>query len=160
MDRTKALQAVGSGFAGAAAVTLLNESARRVIPRAPRLDALGMRAIARGLRAAGQEPPQGERLRGVALAGDLVSNTLYYSLAGAAGGGRNAWLLGSLLGLGAGAGAAFLPPRIGLGRQPGETSATRAMTVAWYLAGGLAAAGMFALLTRRDLAPAAGPTRQ
>jgi hypothetical protein len=149
MDRTKALRAVGSGFAGAAAVTLLNESARRVIPRAPRLDALGMRAIARGLRAAGQEPLHGERLRG-ALAGDLVSNTLYYSLAGAAGGGRNAWLLGSLLGLGAGAGAAFLPPRIGLGHQPGETSATRAMTVAWYLAGGLAAAGVFALLDRED----------
>lgn len=151
MDRTKALRAVGSGFAGAAAVTLLNESARRVIPRAPRLDALGMRAIARGLRAAGQEPPQGERLRGVALAGDLVSNTLYYSLAGAAGGGRNAWLLGSLLGLSAGVGAAFLPPRIGLGRQPGETSATRAMTVAWYLAGGLATAGVFTLLKRADL---------
>lgn len=148
MDRTKALRAVGSGFAGAAAVTLLNESARRVIPRAPRLDALGMRAIARGLRAVGQEPPQGERLRGAALAGDLVSNTLYYSLAGAAGGGRNAWLLGSLLGLGAGAGAAFLPPQLGLGHQPGEISATRAMTVVWYLAGGLAAAGVFSLLSR------------
>jgi hypothetical protein len=150
MDRTKALRAVGSGFAGAAAVTLLNESARRVIPRAPRLDALGMRAIARGLRAAGQEPPHGERLRGAALAGDLVSNTLYYSLAGAAGGGRNAWLLGSLLGLGAGAGAAFLPPQLSLGHQPGETSATRVMTIAWYLAGGLAAAGVFALLSRGD----------
>ena len=149
LDRTTTLRALESGFAGAAAVTLLNESARRVIPQAPRLDALGMRALARGVRATGQEPPQGERLRGAALAGDLVSNTLYYSLAGAAGGGRNTWLLGSLLGLGAGVGAAFLPPRIGLGRQPGETSATRAMTVAWYLVGGLVAAGVFAFLERR-----------
>jgi hypothetical protein len=147
MDRTKTLQALGSGFAGALAVTALNESARRVIPHAPRLDALGMRALARTFRQAGETPPQGERLRGAALAGDLLSNTLYYSLA-AAGGKRRAWLLGTLLGAGAGAGAAWLPPRIGLGRQPGETAATRAMTVAWYLAGGLAAAGALTLLNR------------
>ena len=147
MDRTKALQALGSGFAGALAVTALNESARRVIPHAPRLDALGMRALAGSLRLAGETPPQGERLRGAALAGDLLSNTLYYSMA-AAGGRRRAWLLGSLLGVGAGAGAAWLPPRIGLGRQPGETRATRAMTVAWYLAGGLVAAAALRRLTR------------
>lgn len=147
MDRTKALQALGSGFAGALAVTALNESARRVIPHAPRLDALGMRALAGSVRLTGEAPPQGERLRGAALVGDLLSNTLYYSLA-AAGGRNRAWLLGALLGAGAGAGAAWLPPRIGLGRQPGETAATRAMTVAWYLTGGLVAAAALRRLTR------------
>jgi hypothetical protein len=48
---------------------------------------------------------------------------------------------GALLGLAAGVGAAYLPPRIGLGEQPGQRPpATQIMTVAWYLAGGLAAA--------------------
>lgn len=149
MNRSKVLQALGSGFVGAVAVTAINESARRVIPNAPRLDVLGMRALARGLRDAEIPPPQGEKLRGTALAGDLLSNSLYYSLA-AAGGSRRNWLLGALLGLGAGVGAAVLPPRIGLGRQPGETAATRAMTVAWYFAGGLATAAVLTFLDNRS----------
>ena len=44
-------KAIGGGVAGAAAVTLLNESARRVIPHAPRMEVMGKRAIARPMEA-------------------------------------------------------------------------------------------------------------
>lgn len=127
-------------MAGAAAVTLLNESARRVIPHAPRMEVLGKRALARPMLAMGFDPPHGRQLHRAALAGDLLSNSLYYSLVGA---GRrpHAWRRGVVLGLLAGLGAVFLPHYLGLGKQPKQkTPVTQLMTILWYLAGGLAAA--------------------
>ena len=140
------VEALASGAAGAAALTLLHESVRRLIPHAPRMDVIGMRAIARSMRSVDQEPPPRDRLFRAALLGDLVSNALYYSLVGVRGGSR-VWLRGALLGLSAGLGAACLPPLLGLGRQPGARfPATQAMTVGWYFAGGLAAAAASRLL--------------
>jgi hypothetical protein len=43
----------------------------------------------------------------------------------------------------AGVGAVVLPPLLGLGQQPGRrTPWTELMTVAWYTAGGVAAAAV------------------
>lgn len=135
-------RALGGGVAGAVTVTLINEIARRTIPHAPRLDALGMRALAATLRGAGGAVPDHDTLFYETLAGDLLSNSLYYSLVGF-GGARGAWLRGALLGLAAGVGAALLPPKVGLGHQPGERAPdTQLMTVAWYTLGGLAAAAV------------------
>ena len=133
------LRSLGSGLAGAVAVTLVNEVGRRVIPHAPHLEVLGMRGLAALLRGAGQPVPDRDRLFDATLAGDLLSNALYYSLSGA-GGARGAVTRGALLGLAAGIGAAFLPPKLGLGHQPDEHAPdTQLMTIAWYLIGGLAA---------------------
>lgn len=140
------LKALGSGLVGALALTLVHETARRVREDAPRLDVLGMRAIARSLHAADVEPPDLE-LRDLALAGDLVSNSLFYSLVGLGRRG-DAWACGAALGLAAGIGAVALPTRLGLGHQPTERApATQLMTVAWYVAGGLAAAAAYRALT-------------
>ena len=70
-----------SGLAGAAALTALHETVRRVRSDGPRMDTLGRRAIAKGLEAAGLETPSEGPLQAVALGGDVVANTLYYSLA-------------------------------------------------------------------------------
>ena len=122
-------------------LTLLNESARQFMPAAPRIDLLGQRALARAIESLGGKPPSGQRLRGAALAGDLISNSLYFSLVGA-GEAEHRWRRGLLLGLGAGLGTVLLPPLLGLGNRPaGRAHATQAMTVAWYVAGGLTAAG-------------------
>lgn len=142
----EALESLGSGVAGACALTLIHETARRVVPDAPRLDVLGMRALAKSMRAADVELPNIE-LRDLALAGDLAANSLYYSLVGL-GGRKSAWLCGALLGLGAGIGAVLLPEPLGLeGNETPRTTATKAMTIAWYLAGGLAAAATYRCLT-------------
>jgi hypothetical protein len=98
------LRALGSGLVGAVALNLVHETARQFIPDAPRVDVLGKRAIAGALSAMGQEPPPDDELYALALAGDVVSNSLYYSFVGM-GERRNALLLGALLGLGAGVGA-------------------------------------------------------
>ena len=131
------LKALGSGLVGAFTLTLVHEAARRFIDDAPRMDVVGMRAIARTMQAAGADPPV--PLHEAALVGDLVTNSLYYGLVGL-GGRENAVRNGALLGLAAGLGAVFLPEPLGLGRQPTEdTPQTELMTVGWYLLGGLAA---------------------
>ena len=140
--------AVGSGLAGAVALTLVHETARRVIPHAPRVDVIGVRAISRPMRAAGYRPPHYNRLHDIALAGEMVSNSAYYSLIGA-GDHKHVWRRGTILGLAAGLGAALLPPVMGLGQQPHRlTPFTQILTVAWYLIGGLAAAAAYDALSR------------
>jgi hypothetical protein len=133
-----------AGLFGAIVVNLLHEGIRRVRDDAPRMDRVAMRGIRRASRAAGARPPEGNRLYLAALVGDLVSNAVYYAAAlaiGARGGARGQWLAATLSGLGAGAGAIALPPRMGLGQPPKVTRpTTRLMTLAWYLVGALAAA--------------------
>lgn len=130
--------ALESGLAGACTLTLVHEAARRILPHAPRLDILGMRALSHSLPVGKHPAPA--RLHAYALVGDLIANTLYYSLVGA-GNKKSSVLRGTLLGGAMGVGAVVLPPLLGLGRRPSaRTPATQAMTVGWYVIGGLAAA--------------------
>ena len=130
---------LASGLLGAVALTLVHESVRRRTTDPPRMDKIGERALSAGLRSVGVSPPLESRLYGWAMAGDIVTNGLFYALVGTGGG---AWLRGALLGSIAGVGAALLPPALGLGqiaRRP--TRARKIMTFAYYLTGGLVAAG-------------------
>jgi hypothetical protein len=142
------VRALVSGAAGAVALTAIHQLASRYVEDAPRMDVVGMRAIARGLLEMGVEPPAGERLYQTTLAGDLVSNTLYYSAVCC--GGRAALETGTGLGLAAGVGALVLPPVMGLGAPPhSDTWSNRIMTVAWYTLGGVVAGATWRALRRR-----------
>ncbi|KAA9331995.1 hypothetical protein [Adhaeribacter soli] len=137
--------ALAGGLAGACALTLVHETVRRLNPDAPRMDVLGMRALAKTIRAAGHEPPAEDKLFGWTMLGDIVSNALYYSLTGT---GKGVWLKGPALGLAAGVGGVMLPGPLGLGEGPSNrTTQTKVMTVAWYLLGGIAAAAATHCLT-------------
>jgi hypothetical protein len=120
-------------------LTVLNEGVRHLLPAAPRLDLLGTRGVEKVYRALHIPPPSGQRLRTVALIGDIISNTLYYSCIPST---RNAsWKRAFILGTGAGVATQVLAPRLGLGKEPiARSNVTRILTVAWYLAGGLATA--------------------
>jgi len=134
------LIALVSGITGAVALTLTHETIRRYIPQAPRMDVLGMRAIARGLYHLNKRPPEEDKLFEYSIIGDLVSNSLYYTLTGT---GHKVWWRGTALGLAAGIGGVMLPGPLGLGKEPsGRTNATKAMTVGLYLLGGLVTAAM------------------
>jgi len=151
--RTNLLTALGSGLAGAATLNVIHETVRRVRPEdAPRMDTLGRRSIARGMEISGIEPPSKNVLQGLALAGDLVSNTLFYALVGTGSPDpKRALLRGAALGSAAGIGAIVLPPLMGLGSGPsGRTPQTKVMTFTWYVAGGLAAAGVWSLVQSRS----------
>lgn len=132
--------ALVSGAVGAGVLTLVHESARRRIARAPRMDVVGMRAIDHAMDGMDMELLDRRALRRAALLGDLVGNSLYY--AGVVGRTPNdTWRRGLLLGAMAGIGAIALPERLGLGRPPNSGSwSNQLMTVAWYVIGGLAAA--------------------
>jgi hypothetical protein len=145
-------KALASGLVGALALTLINETARKVIPEAPRTEKLGMRWVANKFRQLDRPVPDRKRLYWLAFADDIFSNTLYYSLVGA-GSRRKTWLRGALLGVGGGVGAVALPPRLGLGSQPtARTTETQAMTIGWYLLGGLAAAAAYTLFDKNEYA--------
>lgn len=143
-------KALLSGFIGACTLTLVHETARRVIPNAPRMDVLGMRAISKSLRTMGERPPENRRLHRAALVGDMIANSLYYSLVGV-GREEHVFLRGAGLGLAAGVGGVMLPEPLGLGEAPSaRTDSTKIMTVAWYLAGAFAAAVSYRLLTSQS----------
>lgn len=134
------LIAFASGVTGALTLTLVHETARRCLPNAPRMDVLGMRAIAKGMSQLNERPPGEKELFKYSLVGDIISNSLYFSLIGT---GRKAWWRGAALGMAAGIGGVLLPGPLGLGEEPsGRTPQTKVMTVAWYLLGGLAAAAL------------------
>ena len=143
-------RAIASGLAGSVVLTALHETARLLVPHAPRMDVIGMRAIARPLRQMGQEPPPRDQLYSLAMAGDLLGNAAYYSLV-ALGDRKHIGRRGFLLGTAAGVGGALLPPVLGLGRQPNARfPITHVLTIAWYLAGGLVAAAAYTRLTASE----------
>jgi hypothetical protein len=148
-------KALATGAAGAATVTLAHEVVRQLVPKAPRMDRLGMSALARLLRATGSSVPRSEKLRGYTLIGDLVGNALFY--APLAMRGKRPLLRGLALGVAAGLGAVLLPPVLGLPRRHrGTTLRTQAMTVGLYALGGIAAGAVSSLLDRLTGARAPG----
>lgn len=136
-----------AGAAGALTLTAVHQAARAITDAAPRMDVVGMRALARGANAAGGTAPTTHAgLYGATLAGDLVANSAYYSLA-------TTYARGTALGLAAGIGALVLPEKMGLGAPPkSELLSNQVMTVAWYLIGGLAAAATAQWMDRRATA--------
>jgi hypothetical protein len=149
--RSPFVRSLIAGFAGAAAVTIVHETARRLSRSAPRMDVLGRETIGRTYEAAGAKRPYPQRLQQMALAGDLVSNSLYYSLAGFDAWGLHALTRGGMLGLFAGVGAVALPPIIGLPAWPTQrTPATQAMALSWYTLGGLVAGGVMMYFEQQD----------
>ena len=134
---TRLTRSLTSGVAGALALTLIHETGRRALARAPRMDEVAMRGLRKLLPGKQRDPV---RLHKLALAGDLVSNAVYYS-AIAAPTRKATWTRAAALGTAAGFCALRLPERIGLGVPPNaEHRANQFMTVGWYLAGALAAA--------------------
>lgn len=146
----KASSTIG-GMAGAIALTLINESIKKVRTDAPRLDLLGENALARLMNGNSFLPKTLGKF--FPLAGDLVSNTLFYALAKGKSSG-NTLTRGALLGLAAGVGAITLPKPLGLKTEPTtRTTQTAVMTVAWYLIGGLVAAAVINQIERGQKVP-------
>lgn len=139
------------GLAGACTLTLLNESIKKIDKDAPRMDLLGMNAVARLMKGNNILTQTADKLFPVALAGDLVSNSLYYSMADA-GNRKKTLIRGSLLGLGAGLGAVMLPKSLGLNDEATtRTFKTKVLTVTWYVLGGLVAAAAINFLDRKNI---------
>lgn len=145
----KLLHSLTAGFAGAIALNVLHETMRRLRPAdAPRMDVLGERGLRKLLAATHAPQPDDDTAFALTMAGDLVSNGLYYSLVG---GGPHTLARGLGLGLAAGIGGVLLPGPLGLGEAPSNrTPQTKLMTVAWYTVGGLVAGAIAEALRPRE----------
>ena len=136
----KVITNITGGLAGALALNILHETIKRFDDNAPRIDLVGEEAISKGIERAGAKPLKGKSLYAATLAGDLLSNALYYSMIGL---GRKDYLLlrGAAYGLSAGIGALELTKPLGLNDAPiTRTNKTKVLTVAWYLFGGIVTA--------------------
>ena len=143
------LESLVSGLAGAAALTAVHEAGRKVVPHAPRMDIYARRVAARGMEMAGVQPPSKNTMHAMTLIGDVLTNGLFYSLVMGMNP-RKSMERGILGGLLAGIGGVFLPPIIGLGKKPSNsTHRTQLMTIAYYTLGGLAAAAIFQAASKR-----------
>lgn len=144
----KALIALAGGLAGAAVLTTIHQIVKNTKGEvAPRMDLLGMESLVKLGKKAHVNLPDDDTMYKVTLAGDLLSNAVYYS--SAALGEKNTMLKGALLGLGAGLGSVYLPGPIGLNEQhSNRTPETKILSVLYYLTGGLVAAGVIKMLSK------------
>jgi hypothetical protein len=142
----KVLHALLGGLAGACAITVLHQVIKnKDEEEAPRMDLLGMESITKLLNKAGVEVPDDNKLYYITMAGDIVSNTLYYSLTGV--GEKKVWFKGPLLGLAAGLGAVFLPKPMGLNeKHSNKTKETQLLSVLYYFTGGIISSAVVKLL--------------
>jgi hypothetical protein len=146
----KSIHALEGGLAGAAAITFIHETVKITVPKAPRLDLLGMKALSRGLKIIGKVPPSKTKLYGWSLAGDMVSNALFYSIAGI-GSQKNALLRGAALGFSAGMAAVLLPKPLGLPESPTNRSIqTKLMTIGLYTLGGVVASAVMKAINNKQ----------
>ena len=142
----KKVIALIGGLTGAATVTLLHQALKTVAPQvAPRMDLLGMEAMKKIRNRVHLSIPSEDVLYKQTFIGDIVANTLYYSLAG----GNTADLKGTVLGIAAGIGAVQLPEKLHLNpAHSNRTKATEYLTMGMYIAGGLIAAATIGNLTQ------------
>ncbi|TWR31212.1 hypothetical protein FPZ43_01680 [Mucilaginibacter pallidiroseus] len=136
----KILKNLIGGLAGAVALNVLHEALKRFDHEAPRVDLIGEEAITKGFEAIDKEPPSGDTLYAITLAGDLISNAVYYSLIGV-GKSRHLVARGVTYGAVAGIGALKLTEPLGLSDAPvTRTVKTQVLTVGYYTFGGLVTA--------------------
>jgi len=129
-----------AGFAGAVSLNILHESLKNKSSNVPRVDRLGEEALGHALDFLGIGGKRGKALYGPTLAGDLISNTIYYSLIGS-GNPKNVFSRSIVSGLAAGFGAVTLPKPMGLNPEPvAKNNQVKVLTVAYYLVGALVTA--------------------
>jgi hypothetical protein len=142
------LQNIIGGLAGAVALNILHQAVKQFDKDAPRVDLVGEQALTKGMTAAGLTPPTGKALFAATLAGDILSNALYYSTIGF-GKKKHLVIRGAAVGLAAGIGALALTKPLGLNDAPVTRSdKTKLLTVAWYTFGGLVAGSVIKLLRK------------
>ncbi len=141
--------AIEGGITGATTLTILHEIVRKLDRDAPRMDEVGKEALGKLFKKLKLDVPDDDKLHLLATGTELISNGLFYSLAGAAGK-NNVILRGIFLGLTAGIAAVVLPRQLELDETASNrTTKTQVMTVAWYMIGGIVAAAVTERLEER-----------
>ena len=119
-----------AGLGGAIALNLLHEIVRKNCDNVPHINEVGEEALKKMTDSTALEISDPDKLYAATLAGDIVSNTIYY--------GTTATNHNFTSGLAAGVGAIVLPQKLGLNDQPvAENNRKKIITVGYYLFGAL-----------------------
>ncbi|HEX8547782.1 MAG TPA: hypothetical protein VF691_12525, partial [Cytophagaceae bacterium] len=128
MENTKSII---SGVVGALVLTGLHQTIKKVYEDAPRVDLLGMQAIAKIMK---EKTPEDDKLYGLSLAGDLIFNSFNYSLVGLS---KSPVQMGAIIGFGTGLATAYLPGPLGLNDDlSSRNSSMKALSIGYYFLGG------------------------
>lgn len=126
-----------AGLAGAIALNILHEGLKKKDSDMPRVDLLGEEALQKTIKYFGGKIDHDNTLYEATLAGDIIGNTLYYSLIGT-GNAKYLWPEVAIMGLSAGIGAITLPKGMGLNPKPvAKNDKVKILTVGYYLSGAL-----------------------
>lgn len=137
-----------AGLAGAVALNILHESLKKTSSDMPRVDLLGEEALQKTIQYFGGNLDNKKDLYKVTLAGDILGNTLYYSLIGA-GNPKYLWPKVAMMGLSAGIGAVRLPEPMGLDPEPvAKNNQIKALTVGYYVLGAAVTGLVLSLLKK------------
>ncbi|MDQ1096447.1 MULTISPECIES: hypothetical protein [Chryseobacterium] len=118
-----------AGLGGAIALNLLHETIRKNFNNVPEVNKVGEEALNKALDKADMKITNHDQLYAATLAGDVISNGIYYATTATSG-------FNIASGLLAGIGAVALPKKMGLDDTPvAETTEKKVMTVAYYLFG-------------------------
>lgn len=140
-----------AGLGGAIALNVLHESLKKKSKEMPRVDLLGEEVLEKSLDYFDAEIQNEETLYKATLAGDILSNALYYSAIGA-GDSKYVWPRAVAIGLAAGVGAITLPEPLGLNDKPvTRTNKTKALTIGYYLVGALVTGCIVKALHKKTL---------
>lgn len=119
-----------AGLGGAIALNILHEIIRKNCNNVPHINELGEEALQKATGGTSLEISDPNKLYAATLAGDIVSNAIYY--------GTTATNHNFTSGLAAGLGVIVLPKKMGLDDSPvAENNKKKIMTVGYYLFGAI-----------------------
>ncbi|MDR6487268.1 putative membrane protein YeaQ/YmgE (transglycosylase-associated protein family) [Chryseobacterium vietnamense] len=119
-----------AGLAGAIALNLLHEILRKNFDNVPHINEVGEEALKKAAGFTALEITDPDKLYAATLAGDIISNAIYY--------GTTATNHNFTSGIAAGIGAVVLPQKIGLNDQPvAENNKKKLMTIGYYIFGAM-----------------------
>ncbi|MES2485438.1 MAG: hypothetical protein V4581_05725 [Bacteroidota bacterium] len=141
---------LAAGLGGAIALNVLHESLKKKSHDMPHVDLLGEEALQKTLHFFGTEIDNDKQLYAATLAGDVISNAMYYSMIGN-GGPDNVWVRAVAYGIAAGVGAITLPEPMGLDPEPvAKSNTSKALTVGYYVAGALVTAALIKAISKKE----------
>ena len=143
------LKSLMAGFAGAVALNILHETMRKLDNEAPRLDLLGEQVVKKSAEALNIDAPTGNKLYGVTIAGDILTNATYFAAIGM--GGKKFMMLRAIgAGVSAGVAALKAPEPLELNENyVGNSDKRKLLTVAYYVFGALVTAGVVKFMTKK-----------
>lgn len=144
-----ASSALRGGLAGASVLSVLHEIFKKVDKHTPRQESLGINTIAKAVKVINGNSVTHQKLVHLPLVGELIANTLYFSLAGL-GSKKNLLMRSALLGLTAGLGTLVLPQHLGLTESVDQPMKTKVTTIAGIFIGSLIAAAAIKAIQKRE----------